>query len=195
MLIAISVEALAIGRHAVGLQGGWAYQMNRDPNGQQLSGNSAYIVGISGVYQFAGNLKKLGVDYSVSVTNTSMRQYRNVQIGGVVGTFRESIMAIDWLAGARYYFMNNKWCPFVGGGMGFTYSKRNNISYRDMINQLLPNPPVGNNFNINLFTQAGIEYRPTFRWAIGMTIRPVFAIRSSGVVPAVQIPFHVHIAF
>jgi len=187
--------SMAIARHAVGLQGGYSWQSNRDPEGRQLVGSDSYIAGVSGVYQFDGSLSKLGVDYSVSVTLSRLQQYRNVRIGGSVGTFRERLMVVDWLIGARYYFMNNKWCPFVGGGMGFSYLRRNDISYRDMINQLLPNPPVGDHFNVNIFPQIGIEYRPTFRWAIGLTVRPVFAIRTKGIVPAVQVPAYVHIAF
>jgi len=67
--------------------------------------------------------------------------------------------------------------------------------YREIINLGLILYNVDNFGMFAIIPQLGIEYRPTFRWAISLSVRAPLAIRSAGVVPGIQIPVTVHFAF
>ena len=195
LVLAGGSEALAKGRFAMGPDAGFLYQMNRDSTGKRLEGSPGFGFGVSGVYEFGGDLSNIAVDYAVGVGLTSTIISRGVTIEGATGTYREKLLLIYWMLGGRYYFLNDKWRPYAGLDFGFNYFRRNGISYRDQFNNTLPTPSVSNNFNFALIPQVGIEYRPNFRWAFGLGVKPTIAFRSSGMVPGVFIPFTVHIAF
>lgn len=198
LIIAVAMlpnAAHAAGRFAVGPELGFAYQTNRDPSGQSLEGAPGLAFGLSGMYQFGGELSNLAVDYSVNVIRTFQYTYRGILIGGATGTYRENALLIEWLFGGRYYFGRQKWKPFAGLDFGFTYLRRTDIGYRDQFNAALPDPPVTSHLNAAIVPEGGIEYRPTFRWAIGIAVRTVLNVRSTGIVPGVRIPLTLHIAF
>lgn len=187
--------AHALGRFAIGPEAGFLYQTNRDPTGSQLEGAPGFGFGISGVYEFDRELSGVAIDYAINVFRTATLCYRNISIEGATGSYREKVTAFNWLFGGRYYFGRDKWRPYAGMDLGFQYLRRSSTSYRDLFDQPLPNPPVQSHFNVAIVPQGGIEYRPTFRWAIGLNVRAILAIRSSGIVPAVYVPLSVHVAF
>ncbi len=195
LLMVYPTSALALGRFAIGPEAGFVYQTNRDPTGSQLEGAPGVGFGVSGVYEFDRELSGIAIDYAMSVFQSAAICYRDVTIEGATGTYRENVTVFNWLFGGRYYFGKDKWRPYAGLGLGFQYLRRSDTDYRDLFNELLPNPPVQSHFNVALVPQGGIEYRPTFRWAIGLGLRTILAIRSSGVVPGVYLPISVHIAF
>lgn len=194
-LLFIPASAFALGRFAIGPEVGFVYQTNRDPTGSHMSGAPGYGFGISGVYEFDRELAGVSIDYAVTMFRTAELCYRNVSIEGATGTYREIVTAFNWLFGGRYYFGNGKWRPYAGMDLGFQYLRRSATSYHDLFNQELPNPPVQSHFNVAIVPQAGIEYRPTFRWAIGLNVKAPLTIRSSGVLPGVYVPLSVHVAF
>lgn len=189
-----SGSATAGGRFAVGPEIGFAAQSQLTPSGDKSGWAVGLPFGVQGVYQFAG-LPNIGLDYAIGYTFLPRLTVRNATIGGVTGTYREKTSVIYWLFGARYYFHGEKWKPFSGLGAGFEYFRRGGVEFRDQFNTLLPTPPHTNHFNFALVPQFGIEFRPTFRWAVGLSVRVPIAIRSSGVVPAIQMPLTVQIAF
>ena len=191
----VSSSAFALGRFALGPELGFVYQTNRDPTGSNMEGAPALGFGVSGVYEFDRELSGIAIDYSVSVFRTSELCYRDITIEGATGTYREKITAFNWFFGGRYYFGKDNWRPYAGLDLGFQYLRRSNTSYRDLFNEPLPEPPVQSHFNFAIVPQAGIEYRPTFRWAIGLGLRTILAVRSSGVVPGVYVPVSLHVAF
>jgi hypothetical protein len=199
LLISLSLicakNAWALGRFALGPEVGFTYQMNRDPTGSKLAGAPGYEFGLSGVYEFDRDMAGVAIDYYFGVSGTGKMTYRNVTVGGVTGTYRESVTVFNWLFGGRYYFGKSKWRPYGGLAVGFQYFRRRGVDYRDQFNVELPDPPSSSHINFVLCPQGGIEYRPTFRWAIGLNLRVPVAIRSSGMVPGVQVPVTVHIAF
>jgi opacity protein-like surface antigen len=195
MVLFFAANAWALGRFAIGPEAGFLYQTNKDPTDSSLQGAPGFGVGVSGVYEFDRELSGIAIDYAISVFHTSTLCYRNVSIEGATGTYRETVTAFNWLFGGRYYFGRDKWRPYAGLGVGFQYMRRSSTSYRDQFDQPLPNPPVQSHFNMAIVPQAGIEYRPTFRWAIGLGVRALLAIRSSGIVPGVFVPLSVHVAF
>lgn len=195
VVLMISDAAHAAGRFALGPEFGFAFQTNRDPSGQGLEGAPGLSFGLSGVYQFGGELSDVAVDYSINVIRTFQLTYRGTSIGGATGTYRENALLIEWLTGGRYYFGHQKWKPFAGLDFGFTYLRRTDIGYRDQFNAALPDPPVTSHLNAAIVPEGGIEYRPTFRWAIGAAVRVVLNVRSTGVIPGVRIPVTLHIAF
>lgn len=195
MLVVNPSSAFALGRFAIGPEAGFVYQTNRDPTGSHMEGAPGFGFGIAGVYEFDRELKGVAIDYAISVFRSAELCYRNVSIAGATGTYREKVTVFNWLFGGRYYFGKDKWRPYAGLGFGFQYTRRSGTSYRDSFNDPLPNPPVQSHFNLTIVPQGGIEFRPTFRWAIGLGLRTILAIRSSGVIPGVYVPFSVHVAF
>lgn len=193
--VTYSANAFALGRFAIGPEAGFSYQTNRDPTGSHIEGAPGFGFGLSGIYEFDREFSRVAIDYAITVLRNIGFCYRDVTIEGVTGTYRESILAFNWLFGGRYYFGRDKWRPYAGLGLGFQYMRRSSTSYRDQFNEPLPNPPVQSHFNIAIVPQGGIEYRPTFRWAIGVGLRTMLAIRSSGVIPGVYVPISVHVAF
>ena len=191
----LSPAAFALGRFSIGPELGFVFQTHRDPTGSSFQGAPAVQFGVSGIYQFDRELSRLALDYAIGFLQTSKLTYRDIKIEGATGSFREKVTAFYWLFGGRYYFGEHKWRPYAGLDVGLHYFRRSSVSYRDRFNAALPNPPVTNHVNMSLVPQIGIEYRPTFRWAVGLAIRPVLSFRSAGIVPAVHVPLTVQIAF
>lgn len=197
MLVVVTVPASswALGRFAIGPEIGFAYQMNRDPSGAHLGGSPGFGFGLSGVYMFDRELSHVAIDYAVGMIMSSQICYRDVTIEGATGTFRENVEEFHWLVGGRYYFGRDKWRPYAGLGAGVVYMRRTDVDYRDRFNVELPSPPVSSHLNLAIVPQVGIEYRPTFRWAIGLNVRTILSIRSTGVIPGFYVPVSVHFAF
>ncbi len=193
--LSLPAKSWALGRFAIGPEIGFAYQMNRDPSGNSLSGSPSLGFGISGVYEFDRELSHWAIDYVVGMIMSGEITYRDVSIEGATGTFREHVDEFHWLVGGRYYFGRDKWRPFAGLDAGLVYMRRTSIDYRDQFNTQYPTPPISNSLNFAIMPQVGVEYRPTFRWAVGLTARTILSIRSSGVIPGVYLPFYVHVAF
>jgi outer membrane protein W len=185
----------ASARIALGPEIGYSYQTHREPVGNELDGNSGVSFGLSGVYQFENDLDRLGIDFGFGYSYIPKFKYRNVTTSGSTGTYWEGLDVISWSLGARYYFPKYEWQPFVGLGVGVQYFRRSSVSFRDEFNLPLTTPIYSNHFNIGLIPQMGIEYRPTFRWAVGIALRVPVAIRPSGLVPAIQIPLTIQVAF
>lgn len=187
-------DANAGGRFAVGPEVGMTAQSQSTASGDKLGWTFGVPFGVQGVYQFQ-SLPQFGIDYAVGYSFLPRLTVRKTTIGGVTGTYRENTSVLYWFVGGRYYFHGEKWKPFAGLGSGFEYFRRSGVEFRDQFNTLQPTPPHSNNFNFALVPQFGIEFRPTFRWAIGMSLRVPIALRSSGIVPAIQIPLTVQFVF
>ncbi len=184
-------------RFALGPEFGFSFQSHRDPGGH-LSWAPGLPIGIAGVYEFGNDLRSFAFDYSFGYSLLSRLTYRKTTLGGVEGTYREAVDLFHWIFGGRYYFGGRSWQPwkpFAGLGTGFQYFKRRDVEFRDRFNTLLPAPPRANHFNLTFVPQLGIEYRPTFRWAVGVSLKLPVTFRASGIVPAVQVPFTVQVAF
>ncbi len=194
-LFLLPVTGMARGRFAMGPEIGFSVQSHSDPQGHQLAWTTGFPFGLSGVYEFERDLKGLGLDYSIGYSPLSRLTNRGATIDGTKGTYRENLGVFHWLSGIRYYFSGISLKPYAGLGFGFEYFKRSNVEFRDQFNTLLPTPSHTNHFNFALVPQIGIEFRPTFRWAIGIAARLPMAFRSTGIVPAVQIPITVQVAF
>ncbi len=194
-LVLLSFPAMAGGRIALGPEVGFSFQGQRDSGGKTLGWSAGIPFGLAGVYQFGGDLSHLAIDYSVGYSTMSRYTIRNVTLGAVTGTYRENLGIFHWLFGARYYFLNQKFRPYAGLDFGFQYFRRSNVEFRDQFNTVVPLAGTTNHFNMAVVPQGGIEYRPTFRWAIGVGLRLPMAIRRSGIVPGFQLPVTVQVAF
>lgn len=196
LLLLVCVPPLhAFGRFSLGPELGMNYQTHLTPNGKNLSGALGFTFGLSGTYEFFGDLRKLAIDYSVGYTLLPKLTYNNVTLGGITGTYREDLDVFHWFVGARYHFFSRKWRPFAGMAVGLQFFNRRNVELKSRVTGLQSRPLHSNHLNFALVPQFGIEYRPTFRWAFGIGMKFPLSIRSVGVVPAVQIPFTVHFAF
>lgn len=195
LVITISPPLWAGGRFALGPQLGFSLQSHRDPTGQKLAWAPGLPFGISGVYEFSNDLKNFALTYSLGYSLLSGLTYRQTTIGGITGTYREKLGLFQWLFGGRYYFTSSQWRPFAGLDLGFQYFRRRSVEFRNRFNTVVPTPNHSNHWNFVLAPELGIEFRPTFRWAIGISLKTPLAIRSSGIVPGIQIPLTVHIAF
>ncbi len=191
----ITSSAWAGGRFSLGPDIGFSYRTHRAPSDGKLSGNAGLTFGLSGTYEFSGDLDRLALDYSVGYTLLPRFTYRDVTINGVTGTYKEKLDVIHWYFGARYHFLSRKWRPYAGLDIGFEFFNRRNIEFRDEAGALRAIPPHSNHLNFAFVPQVGIEYRPTFRWAFGLALKLPMSIRTSGVVPAIQVPLTVHFAF
>ena len=188
-------DLFAGGRFALGPELGFVYQSHRDPTGHHSAWAPGIPIGLSGIYEFNGDLAHLALTYSLGYLWTPKLTYRQVTIGGITGTYRENLGIFHWLFGARYYFGKSPWRPFAGMDVGFEYFRRGSVEFRNQFNTLQPTPPYSNHVNLTLSPQFGIEYRPTFRWAFGISLKTPMAIRRSGIVPGIAIPLSVHVAF
>lgn len=182
------------GRFALGPEIGFTAQSHLDPMEERLGWTTGASFGVQGVYQFS-RYPQFGLDYSVGYSFLPRLTIRDVTIGGVTGTYREGLGVLHWFFGGRYYFKGVKWKPYAGLDAGFEYFRRGDIEFRDRFNTLQPTPPFSNHFNFALAPKIGIEFRPTFRWVVGVSMRLPVALRSSGVVPAIQVPITVQAAF
>lgn len=185
----------AQGRFSLGPDIGFTYQTHRTPDGDTLSGNPGFTFGLSGTYEFFSDLKNLALAYSVGYTLLPRFNYSDVTLGGVTGTYSENLDLFYWLVGARYHFLSRKWRPFTGLDFGFQFFNRRNVELRDQNGALRAKPAHSNHLNFTIVPQLGIEYRPTFRWAFGISIKVLMGIRRAGIIPAIQVPVSVHFAF
>lgn len=195
LVCCIASDLFAGGRFALGPEVGFSYLSHRDPTGRHLAWAPGLPFGVSGIYEFNGDLNRLALTYSIGYSWIPRLTYRKVTIGAINGTYRESLGVFHWLFGARYYFGRSPWRPFAGMDVGFEYFRRGSLEFRNQFNTLLPTPPHSNQLNLTLSPQFGIEYRPTFRWAFGISLKTPLAIRGSGIVPGFAIPLSVHFAF
>lgn len=194
-IVSLPMTGMARGRFALGPEIGFAAQSHPTPSGDSSAWTVGLPFGLAGVYQFDGDLSPIGLDYSVGYSVLSRLTNRGVTIGGATGTYRENVGVFHWIVGSRYYFSGIQWKPYAGLGFGFEYFKRGRVEFRDQFNTLLPTPIYSNHFNFALVPQAGIEFRPTFRWTVGLGLKTPLSFRSSGMVPAIWIPFTVQVAF